>query len=73
MLPDVSSHLGLHHGGALRAQRARGLEHVHDALVLHALQHRGQRDEHARAPHARAAHGTNVYTTVAFQSNLRVT
>lgn len=48
-------YLSLYHGGALRAQRAYGLEHVHHALVLHALQHRGQRDEHAGAPHAGAA------------------
>lgn len=55
----IKAYLSLHHGGALRAQRTDRLEHVHDALVLHALEHRRESDEHARATHARAV-TTNI-------------
>lgn len=63
----------MHHGGALRAQSAHCLEHVHDAFVLHALQHRGQRDEHAGAAHARAIpHNVDYMNMLKFHTSREV-
>lgn len=53
------TNLSLYHGGALRAQSAYSLEHVHDAFVLHALQHSRQSYEHAGTTDARAV-STNI-------------
>ena len=39
--------LRLDHGGPLGAQRPHGLEDIDDALVLQALEHDAESDEHA--------------------------
>ena len=44
--------LGLYHGWTLSAKSSNGLEDIHHALVLHALQHDAEGDEDAGATNA---------------------
>ncbi len=52
---SLSLYLCLHHGRPLRPERPDGLEDVDHPLVLHPLQHEGERHEDARPAHPGAA------------------